>query len=62
MSRAAKCVMSENRDIVIAYGESDEDSFVFRKDTTSYHRRARYENVLFLSAYCYLVRVKIVVC
>jgi tRNA(His) guanylyltransferase len=41
MRRAAQAVMAEFRgDIVVAYGESDEFSFVFRRSTTLYGRRA----------------------
>lgn len=39
MNHAAIGVMKEYRDIVLAYGESDEYSFVFRKCTDSYNRR-----------------------
>ena len=41
MNTAAAMVMSDFRDIVIAYGQSDEYSFVFKKDTMLYSRRAR---------------------
>ena len=41
MNAAAQHVMNEFRDIVIAYGQSDEYSFVFRKKTESYNRRGR---------------------
>ncbi|XP_072032326.1 probable tRNA(His) guanylyltransferase [Amphiura filiformis] len=40
MNTAAATVMSDFKDIVIAYGQSDEYSFVFKKDTTLYSRRA----------------------
>ncbi|CAG7824417.1 unnamed protein product, partial [Allacma fusca] len=33
MTRAAKSVMLEFRDIIMAYGQSDEYSFVFRRET-----------------------------
>lgn len=39
MNHAAVSVMQEYRDIVLAYGESDEYSFVFRKSTDAYNRR-----------------------
>lgn len=39
MSRAASCVMDEFKDISIAFGHSDEYSFVFRKNTTIFNRR-----------------------
>lgn len=40
MSEAASSVMKEFKDIVLAYGQSDEYSFVMKKDTTQYGRRA----------------------
>eukprot|EP00038_Savillea_parva_P014188 m.214679 g.214679 ORF g.214679 m.214679 type:complete len:328 (+) comp27295_c0_seq1:224-1207(+) len=40
MNGAAKAVMTEFRDIVLAYGESDEYSFVFRKSTSLWNRRS----------------------
>lgn len=40
MSRAAAQVMKEFTDICLAYGQSDEYSFVFKKDTNVYNRRA----------------------
>uniref|UniRef100_A0A023F9D8 tRNA(His) guanylyltransferase n=1 Tax=Triatoma infestans TaxID=30076 RepID=A0A023F9D8_TRIIF len=39
MTRSAVNVMCEFRDIVIAFGHSDEYSFVFRKDTSLFNRR-----------------------
>jgi len=42
MSRAAEAVMEEFKDVVLAYGQSDEYSFVFRRNTNVYNRRARY--------------------
>ena len=39
MNRAAVTVMEEFREIVIAFGQSDEYSFVFRKDTNLFNRR-----------------------
>lgn len=39
MNRAAITVMEEFREIVISFGQSDEYSFVFRKDTTLFNRR-----------------------
>lgn len=39
MSRSAAAVMEEIREIVLAYGQSDEYTFVFRKDTTLFNRR-----------------------
>eukprot|EP00057_Strongylocentrotus_purpuratus_P033629 XP_792143.2 PREDICTED: probable tRNA(His) guanylyltransferase [Strongylocentrotus purpuratus] len=40
MSEAATSVMTEFKDIILAYGQSDEYSFVMKKDTTQYGRRA----------------------
>lgn len=57
MNKAAIQVMKEFKDITIAYGQSDEYSFVLRKDTELYKRRASklmtYINSLFSSAYVY---------
>ena len=39
MNEAAKHVMNELHDITLAYGQSDEYSFVFRKRTVLYQRR-----------------------
>ncbi|XP_050544215.1 probable tRNA(His) guanylyltransferase isoform X2 [Daktulosphaira vitifoliae] len=39
MNRSAVAVMDELRDVQIAYGQSDEYSFVLRKDTNIYNRR-----------------------
>ncbi len=41
MNRAAKGVMQEFPDIVLAFGESDEYSFLMRRDATVYGRRRR---------------------
>lgn len=55
MNRAAVTVMQEFKDIVISYGQSDEYSFVFKKDAVIYNRRKEkimsYVNSLFTSAY-----------
>jgi tRNA(His) guanylyltransferase len=57
MSRAAKAVMEEFKDICLAYGQSDEYSFVFRKDCQVYSRRgsklATYVSSLFASSFVY---------
>jgi len=42
MTRAAGDVMSDLNDILLAYGQSDEYSFVFRRETQVYQRRSRY--------------------
>uniref|UniRef100_A0A8P4K7F5 Probable tRNA(His) guanylyltransferase n=1 Tax=Dicentrarchus labrax TaxID=13489 RepID=A0A8P4K7F5_DICLA len=42
MTQCARSVMGELEDIVIAYGQSDEFSFVFKRTTTLFKRRARY--------------------
>ncbi|KAI0091233.1 Thg1 C terminal domain-containing protein [Irpex rosettiformis] len=39
MDRAASDVMAEFKDIVLAFGESDEYSFLFKKSSTLYNRR-----------------------
>lgn len=39
MNRSAAAVMEELRDVTLAYGQSDEYSFVLRKDTDFYNRR-----------------------
>ena len=41
MTRAAQNVMEDFKDIVIAYGQSDEYSFIFHKSTNIYNRRGR---------------------
>ncbi|XP_067640696.1 probable tRNA(His) guanylyltransferase isoform X2 [Eurosta solidaginis] len=52
---AAVTVMEEFRDIILAYGQSDEYSFVFRKETNVFNRRAAkllsYVTSLFTSSY-----------
>nr|CAG4650371.1 EOG090X0AR4 [Sida crystallina] len=57
MSFAATAVMNEFKDICLGYGQSDEYSFVFRKDSQVYNRRASKlsTNVcsLFTSAFVY---------
>lgn len=42
MTRSARSVMGELEDLVIAYGQSDEFSFVFKRTSTLFKRRARY--------------------
>jgi len=58
MSAAAQKVMDEFNEICIAYGQSDEYSFVFRKKTECYNRRASklMTNVVskFAASYVYL--------
>lgn len=57
MSHAATTVMEEFCDIVLAYGQSDEYSFVFHKTTNLYNRRSAkiMSNVcsLFTASYCF---------
>nr|CAG4641087.1 EOG090X0AR4 [Eulimnadia texana] len=57
MVRAARTVVDDFKEIVIAYGQSDEFSFVFRKDAEAYNRRASklqtYVCSLFTSAYLF---------
>lgn len=42
MNRAAITVMEDFREIILAYGQSDEYSFVFRKDTQLFNRRGNF--------------------
>lgn len=42
MTHSARSVMTELEDIAIAYGQSDEFSFVFKRTSTLFKRRARY--------------------
>ncbi|KAH8393696.1 hypothetical protein KR200_010002 [Drosophila serrata] len=55
MNAAATAVMGEFRDIVLAYGQSDEYSFVFRKETAAFKRRSAklltYVTSLFSTSY-----------
>ncbi|CAD6225336.1 GSCOCG00005627001-RA-CDS [Cotesia congregata] len=57
MNIAASAVIREFHDIVLAFGQSDEYSFVFRKETSAYNRRETklltYVNSLFSSAYTF---------
>ncbi|KAL1458466.1 hypothetical protein WDU94_008617 [Cyamophila willieti] len=57
MSKAAACVMEEFNDISCAYGQSDEFSFVFNRDTNVYKRRTEkilsVVNSLFTSSYVF---------
>ncbi|KAJ1821517.1 tRNA-histidine guanylyltransferase 1-like [Coemansia sp. RSA 2598] len=57
MNRAAKVVVESMVEIVLAYGQSDEYSFVFSKDAKAYERRASKLSTLlvskFTSAYVY---------
>ena len=41
MRQAATTVMEEFNEIVISYGQSDEFSFVFKKDAAVYNRRGK---------------------
>ncbi|KAL6433170.1 hypothetical protein ACFW04_006422 [Cataglyphis niger] len=57
MNRAAIAVMEDFKEIILGFGQSDEYSFVFRKDTELYKRRASKllsnVNSLFASSYVY---------
>lgn len=57
MNLAAVHVMQEFNEIVLAYGQSDEYSFIFRRDTNVYNRRREklisYVASLFTSAYIF---------
>lgn len=44
MNRAAITVMEDFKEIILGFGQSDEYSFVFRKDTQLYKRRGTYVN------------------
>ena len=41
MTRSARSVMEELDDVTIAYGQSDEYSFVFKRSSNWFKRRAR---------------------
>lgn len=57
MNRAAVTVMEDFKEIILGFGQSDEYSFVFRKDAEIYKRRASKlmsnVNSLFASSYVY---------
>lgn len=57
MNHAAVVVMEEFCDIVLSYGQSDEYSFVFHKNSAIYNRRSAKimsnVNSLFTSAFCF---------
>lgn len=57
MNHAAVGVMAEYKDIVLAFGESDEYSFLFRKNTELYKRRGSklmsYVNSTFSAGYVF---------
>lgn len=57
MTQAATTVMNEWNDICIAFGHSDEYSFIFRKDTSLFKRRASkllsIVNSMFASSFVY---------
>lgn len=50
MNAAALAVMQTGlgREVALAFGESDEYSFLFRKDMQAYSRRARSVSLLFI--------------
>lgn len=56
MTRSAQCVMEEYKDIVLAYGQSDEYSFVFKKNTSVFNRRGSkiMSNVVSYFSSCYV--------
>lgn len=49
MNAAARRVLRELNEIVLAYGQSDEYSFVFRRDAGQFHRRASKVGKLYCS-------------
>ena len=57
MNRAAREVIEQFKDVVLAYGQSDEYSFVFKKRSNMFNRRK--DKILsclvslFSSAYCF---------
>lgn len=57
MNKAAACVMEEFKDICLAYGQSDEYSFIFTKNTKIFDRCrdtiSTIVNSLFTSSYVY---------
>ncbi|XP_034252335.1 probable tRNA(His) guanylyltransferase [Thrips palmi] len=57
MNKCATVVMEEFREISLAFGQSDEYSFIFRRDTAIYNRRAAKiltnVNSLFASSFVY---------
>lgn len=48
MNRAAITVMEDFKEIILGFGQSDEYSFVFRKDTQLYKRRGRSNIAMFI--------------
>lgn len=55
MTRSARSVMEELEDIVVAYGQSDEFSFVFKRTSTFFKRRARYH-----TGFCHTVSINVI--
>ena len=51
MTQSAKEVMNEFRDVVLAYGQSDEYSFVLKKNTDLYARRSAKITTNFVSLF-----------
>ena len=43
MNRCAKAIMDEWSDVILAYGESDEYSFLLKRSSTLYNRREVYD-------------------
>jgi len=56
MNAAAKAVMGDMSDIVIAYGVSDEYSFVFHKSCSLFERRSSHINNLYNTTFWALVQ------
>lgn len=56
MTRSAQCVMEEYKDIVLSYGQSDEYSFVFKKNTSVFNRRGSkiMSNIVSYFTSCYV--------
>lgn len=52
MNQAAISVMNNFNEIVFAYGQSDEYSFIFRRETEQFKRRGKFINYLHLTLIC----------
>lgn len=55
MNEAAKTVLEEFKEIILAFGQSDEYSFVFGKETELYNRRGEY--LIYLMIKCLWIRL-----
>ena len=57
MTHSAQIVLQNFSEIILAYGQSDEYSFIFRKKTETYNRRARF--VLYMYDYEFVLKMYI---